>query len=267
MPPKPASGSKASSKRKSEEHDARASKRPRSTINNFFAPQIAVHESPGIESIGRRTSGGTTNVTLSVEQRQVLRMVVEEEKNVFFTGSAGKSLPAYSVEKLLNYLIGTGKSLLLKAIIASLRRKYAKTPEAVAVTASTGMAASNIGGASYIPRASCLSRAMFQVRLSMHGARYHLLLRMSINSNVISDLPNLPCRDGRRLWSLLSMKVVSLYTLPLEKQLTQSVPSFYGRWAPLRPHRKPGRASAETVKAAARWYTGKAMLLSTVPYH
>ena len=42
--------------------------------------------------------------------------------------------------------IGTGKSLLLRAIIAALRKKYAKKPEYVAVTASTGMAASNIGG-------------------------------------------------------------------------------------------------------------------------
>lgn len=43
-------------------------------------------------------------------------------------------------------LPGTGKSLLLRAIIAALRRKHAKKPEVVSVTASTGMAASNIGG-------------------------------------------------------------------------------------------------------------------------
>ena len=92
MPPKPASGSKPSSKRKAEDNDLRASKRPRSTINNFFAPQITVQDSPGIDGIRRKSSGGTTNVTLSVEQRQVLKMVVEEEKNVFFTGSAGESL-------------------------------------------------------------------------------------------------------------------------------------------------------------------------------
>ena len=41
---------------------------------------------------------------------------------------------------------GTGKSLLLRAIISALRRKHAKKPEVVSVTASTGMAASNIGG-------------------------------------------------------------------------------------------------------------------------
>ena len=41
--------------------------------------------------------------------------------------------------------IGTGKSLLLRAIIAALRKKYAKKPECISVTASTGMAALNIG--------------------------------------------------------------------------------------------------------------------------
>jgi hypothetical protein len=41
---------------------------------------------------------------------------------------------------------GTGKSMLLRAIISALRRKYANRPDYIAVTASTGMAASNIGG-------------------------------------------------------------------------------------------------------------------------
>ncbi|KAI0292857.1 PIF1-like helicase-domain-containing protein [Russula brevipes] len=58
-----------------------------------------------------------------------MKMVVEEGKSIFFTGSAG-----------------TGKSLLLKAIISALKKKHASTPEVVSVTASTGMAASNIGG-------------------------------------------------------------------------------------------------------------------------
>lgn len=41
---------------------------------------------------------------------------------------------------------GTGKSVLLREIIKSLRKKYVKAPDAVAVTASTGIAACNIGG-------------------------------------------------------------------------------------------------------------------------
>ncbi|WVN85357.1 uncharacterized protein L203_100502 [Cryptococcus depauperatus CBS 7841] len=68
-------------------------------------------------------------VALSNEQQRVLSLVVDEGKSVFFTGSAG-----------------TGKSVLLREIITSLRRKYARNPDAVAVTASTGIAACNIGG-------------------------------------------------------------------------------------------------------------------------
>ncbi|GAA6019588.1 hypothetical protein JCM10207_006936 [Rhodosporidiobolus poonsookiae] len=68
-------------------------------------------------------------VLLSPEQQMVLKLVVQDEKNVFFTGSAG-----------------TGKSVLLREIIRSLKEKYRGNTDAVAVTASTGMAACNIGG-------------------------------------------------------------------------------------------------------------------------
>jgi hypothetical protein len=57
-----------------------SSKVPRKTLDSFFAPRVSV------------SSGNTreTNiVTLNEEQRRVLKMVVDEEKNVFFTGSAG----------------------------------------------------------------------------------------------------------------------------------------------------------------------------------
>lgn len=67
-------------------------------------------------------------VSLSSQQNKILE-VVEEGKSVFFTGSAG-----------------TGKSVLLRAIIKSLRQKHIKNNDAVAVTASTGIAACNIGG-------------------------------------------------------------------------------------------------------------------------
>lgn len=81
----------------------------------------------GLASLDKKKS--VNKIFLSQEQRKVLQMVVEEGKNVFFTGSAG-----------------TGKSVLLREIIKELRRKYAKRPESVAVTASTGIAACNIGG-------------------------------------------------------------------------------------------------------------------------
>lgn len=41
---------------------------------------------------------------------------------------------------------GTGKSVLLREIIIALRKKYETRPDAVAVTASTGIAACNVGG-------------------------------------------------------------------------------------------------------------------------
>ncbi|EKD14806.1 DNA repair and recombination protein pif1 [Drepanopeziza brunnea f. sp. 'multigermtubi' MB_m1] len=68
-------------------------------------------------------------ITLSSEQQKVLDLVVNQSKSVFFTGSAG-----------------TGKSVLMRAIIAELRRKYMREPDRIAVTASTGLAACNIGG-------------------------------------------------------------------------------------------------------------------------
>lgn len=70
-----------------------------------------------------------TPVCLSDEQNKVLDLVINKKKSVFFTGSAG-----------------TGKSVLMRAIIADLRKMYIKEPDRVAVTASTGLAACNIGG-------------------------------------------------------------------------------------------------------------------------
>ena len=68
-------------------------------------------------------------VFLSDEQRKVLNLVAESKKSVFFTGSAG-----------------TGKSVLLREVIRVLRDKYKRELDRVAVTASTGLAACNVGG-------------------------------------------------------------------------------------------------------------------------
>ena len=68
-------------------------------------------------------------VFLSQEQRQVLKLIVEGRKSVFFTGAAG-----------------TGKSVLLREIISALKSIYGRESDQVAVTASTGLAACNIGG-------------------------------------------------------------------------------------------------------------------------
>ncbi|GME77336.1 unnamed protein product [Ambrosiozyma monospora] len=64
---------------------------------------------------------------LSDEQQRVIDMVLNEKKSIFYTGSAG-----------------TGKSYLLKKLIRQLQARYGKS--AVAVTASTGLAATNIEG-------------------------------------------------------------------------------------------------------------------------
>ncbi|KUL91001.1 hypothetical protein ZTR_00622 [Talaromyces verruculosus] len=66
---------------------------------------------------------------LSEEQKAVLEAVVDRQKSIFFTGSAG-----------------TGKSVLMREIIKKLRDKYRKEPDRVAVTASTGLAACHIEG-------------------------------------------------------------------------------------------------------------------------
>ncbi|KAH9834817.1 PIF1-like helicase-domain-containing protein [Rhodofomes roseus] len=107
---------------------AKDAKRPRTTLDRFFSPQVPVSSSTKGDSNTGTTSSRDT-VALNDEQRKILQMVVDEGKNVFFTGAAG-----------------TGKSLLLRAIISALRRKHAKKAEVVSVVASTGMAASNIGG-------------------------------------------------------------------------------------------------------------------------
>lgn len=70
-----------------------------------------------------------TPISLSDEQNKVLDLVINQSKSVFFTGSAG-----------------TGKSVLMRAIISELKKKYFREPDRVAVTASTGLAACNIGG-------------------------------------------------------------------------------------------------------------------------
>jgi ATP-dependent DNA helicase PIF1 len=68
-------------------------------------------------------------ISLSNEQEHVKKLVCEKGQSVFFTGPAG-----------------TGKSVLMRAIIQDFKKKYTKDPERLAVTASTGLAACNIGG-------------------------------------------------------------------------------------------------------------------------
>ena len=73
-----------------------------------------------------KTTGTDYRPELSEEQERILSMVTVGKKSLFFTGSAG-----------------TGKSVLLRAIIDKLGSIYGSQ---LAVTASTGIAACNIGG-------------------------------------------------------------------------------------------------------------------------
>ncbi|KAM9919655.1 hypothetical protein OXX59_007781 [Metschnikowia pulcherrima] len=91
--------------------------------------KLNLPESEDTESQKSETHETTRTVKafrLSKEQNHVLELAVRG-KSIFFTGSAG-----------------TGKSILLKSIIKALKSK--KGPGSVAVTASTGLAACNIGG-------------------------------------------------------------------------------------------------------------------------
>jgi ATP-dependent DNA helicase PIF1 len=86
-------------------------------------------ENDKITTNSSKTKKQLYKIFLSDEQNQVLNLVVEQKKSVFFTGSAG-----------------TGKSVLLREIIWKLRNKYMREQDRVAVTASTGLAACNVGG-------------------------------------------------------------------------------------------------------------------------
>lgn len=92
----------------------------------------AVKKNDGDEESMRKAKSSNerpAKVFLSEEQQHVLDLVVDKKKSVFFTGSAG-----------------TGKSVLMREIISSFRKIYKREPDRVAVTASTGLAACNVGG-------------------------------------------------------------------------------------------------------------------------
>jgi ATP-dependent DNA helicase PIF1 len=103
-------------------------KQLRQTNKKLFKTNEATEDDKKL-AIDKRKKGQVHKVFLSDEQQHVLNLVVDQKKSVFFTGSAG-----------------TGKSVLLREIISSLRRKYYREIDRVAVTASTGLAACNVGG-------------------------------------------------------------------------------------------------------------------------
>jgi ATP-dependent DNA helicase PIF1 len=144
-----------------------------STRNNSIASKDgALSIGPTVKRRGK--------IFLSTEQQRVLKLVVEEGKSVFFTGSAG-----------------TGKSVLLREIIAALRRKYSKSPDAVAVTASTGIAACNIGGVTLHSFGGCglavedANDLVRKVKMNRKAAS-----RWSRTKVLIVDESELPCAEN-----------------------------------------------------------------------
>lgn len=96
----------------------------RAAKKSIDATQVAA-----MEQHSRQKKAVLAPISLSDEQKRVQDLVCNQKKSVFFTGSAG-----------------TGKSVLMRSIIAELRKQYIRDPDRVAVTASTGLAACNIGG-------------------------------------------------------------------------------------------------------------------------
>lgn len=108
-------------------------KRHRQQLNQGKKSAKTVDSVAGANDLATKKSKSrkhrVAKVLLSDEQRKVLDLVLDGGKSVFFTGSAG-----------------TGKSVLMREIIAVLGKKFQHTPDRVAVTASTGLAACNVGG-------------------------------------------------------------------------------------------------------------------------
>lgn len=112
---------------------ASAVKEQKRLLKNQRNPQeIAAETEMDIESFQESLENHgpkNTAISLSPEQKDVLDLVVNRGQSVFFTGPAG-----------------TGKSVLMRAIIDEMKKKHSRDPERIAVTASTGLAACNIGG-------------------------------------------------------------------------------------------------------------------------
>jgi len=87
----------------------------------------SIEEGVTQEGVQEGTQG--TEQALSLEQSQCLSLVLSRSANIFITGAAG-----------------TGKSFLLRRIIEQLPQKGEKIGREIAVTASTGVAATHIDG-------------------------------------------------------------------------------------------------------------------------
>ena len=95
--------------------------------NPFAGYAAAAGSGAALRSDSESGDVGASSLPLGAEQRRVMAAVTERRASVFFTGNAG-----------------TGKSYLLCAVVAELKRLHGE--RGVFVTASTGIAAANVGG-------------------------------------------------------------------------------------------------------------------------
>lgn len=97
-------------------------------LNNLkFSRKMQKPSSVNVSKHQKVSNEDASGLPLSVEQNKVIKYAVQEGTSVFFTGSAG-----------------TGKSVVLRKLIQGLFQLHG--PSRVGVTASTGLAACNIGG-------------------------------------------------------------------------------------------------------------------------
>lgn len=107
---------------------------PTRSLKRSMSPQplqgLKLKVSKRIKPLSRKFSNVEKveeKISLTAEQESVLDLVLKKRLNIFYTGCAG-----------------TGKSIILRTLIAKLNGLYGK--EAIAITASTGLAAATIGG-------------------------------------------------------------------------------------------------------------------------
>jgi len=160
-----------------------------------------------------------TEITLSPEQKYIVDMVLGGE-SLFFTGSAGEAIA--SVVRIFVPLkiavTGTGKSVLLREIIRRLRDDPTRT---VAVTASTGIAAVNIGGSTLHSFAGELSA------LGKISTYFDTVIGCGLAKESAEDLGKKikgtrAVRRWRQTTTLIVDESEQRYGLRIEPQLTRS---------------------------------------------
>ncbi len=178
------------------------------------------------------TDSRLSYVALNSEQSHVLHLCIEWH-SMFFTGAAGVCLQRLRMAyPHWHCHWGTGKSLLLHAVICVLYHKYTKEPRAVAVTASTGMAASNIGG-EYIQQVAIhlsLTIWPYSSGLTLHA--WGAILPMSNNIDQIVKYV-WHCKPAFQCWTRARVLVINEGKRVILTSIGETLiplPSLHGWW-------------------------------------